>query len=50
LSCSTVIPARTHLCMIITFVDVFHSWVVLSLGAKCDVDFEKHKVISNYLL
>jgi cytochrome c oxidase subunit 2 len=34
-----VIPARTHLCMIIiiTPVDVLHSWVVPSLGVKCDV-------------
>jgi cytochrome c oxidase subunit 2 len=32
-----VIPARTHLRMIITFVDVLHSWAVPSLGVKCDV-------------
>jgi heme/copper-type cytochrome/quinol oxidase subunit 2 len=32
-----VIPSRTHLCMIITYVDVLHSWVVPSLGVKCDV-------------
>jgi heme/copper-type cytochrome/quinol oxidase subunit 2 len=32
-----VIPVRTHLHMIVTFVDVLHSWAVPSLGAKCDV-------------
>jgi cytochrome c oxidase subunit 2 len=32
-----VIPARTHLRMIITFADVLHSWAVPSLGVKCDV-------------
>jgi heme/copper-type cytochrome/quinol oxidase subunit 2 len=32
-----VIPARIHLCMIITSDDVLHSWVVPSLGVKCDV-------------
>jgi heme/copper-type cytochrome/quinol oxidase subunit 2 len=31
-----VIPARIHLCMIITSDDVLHSWVVPSLGVKCD--------------
>jgi heme/copper-type cytochrome/quinol oxidase subunit 2 len=30
-------PARTHIRMIITFVDVLHSWVVPSLGVKFDV-------------
>jgi heme/copper-type cytochrome/quinol oxidase subunit 2 len=32
-----VIPTRTHLRMIITYADVLHSWVVPSLGVKCDV-------------
>jgi cytochrome c oxidase subunit 2 len=32
-----VIQARTHLRMIITSVDVLHSWVVPSLGVKCGV-------------
>nr|AND50124.1 cytochrome oxidase subunit 2 [Sphagnum tumidulum] len=31
-----VIPARTHLRMIITSADVLHSWAVPSLGVKCD--------------
>ncbi len=31
-----VILVRTHLRMIITFVDVLHSWAVPSLGVKCD--------------
>ncbi len=31
-----VIPTRTHLRMIITSADVLHSWVVPSLGVKCD--------------
>jgi cytochrome c oxidase subunit 2 len=35
-----VIPVRTHLHMIITFVDVLHSWAIPSLGAKCDVAFK----------
>ncbi len=32
-----VIPAKIHLCMIITSVDVLNNWVVPSLGVKCDV-------------
>jgi heme/copper-type cytochrome/quinol oxidase subunit 2 len=32
-----VIPSRIHLCIIITSNDVLHSWVVPSLGVKCDV-------------
>nr|QJS35623.1 cytochrome c oxidase subunit 2 [Taxus cuspidata] len=31
-----VVPARTHLRMIITSADVLHSWAVPSLGVKCD--------------
>ncbi len=34
-----VIPTKTHLRMIITFANVLHSWVVPSLGVKCDVVF-----------
>jgi heme/copper-type cytochrome/quinol oxidase subunit 2 len=32
-----IILARIHLHIIITSIDVFHSWVVPSLGVKCDV-------------
>jgi len=31
-----VVPARTHLRVIITSADVIHSWAVPSLGVKCD--------------
>nr|AMF83678.1 cytochrome c oxidase subunit 2 [Aneura pinguis]ASN73949.1 cytochrome c oxidase subunit 2 [Aneura pinguis]WHW95428.1 cytochrome c oxidase subunit 2 [Aneura pinguis]WHW95470.1 cytochrome c oxidase subunit 2 [Aneura pinguis]WHW95512.1 cytochrome c oxidase subunit 2 [Aneura pinguis] len=31
-----VVPAKTHLRMIITSADVLHSWAVPSLGVKCD--------------
>ncbi|KAG6558092.1 hypothetical protein Mapa_000273 [Marchantia paleacea] len=31
-----VVPAKTHLGMIITSADVLHSWAVPSLGVKCD--------------
>nr|YP_009674837.1 cytochrome c oxidase subunit 2 [Fossombronia foveolata]QDE12793.1 cytochrome c oxidase subunit 2 [Fossombronia foveolata]QIA59924.1 cytochrome c oxidase subunit 2 [Fossombronia cristula] len=31
-----VVPAKTHLRMIITPADVLHSWAVPSLGVKCD--------------
>jgi len=31
-----VVPARTHLRVIITSADVLHSWAVPSLGVKCD--------------
>nr|ADT62140.1 cytochrome oxidase subunit 2 [Isoetes engelmannii] len=31
-----VVPAETHLRMIITSADVLHSWAVPSLGVKCD--------------
>lgn len=31
-----VVPANTHLRVIITAADVLHSWAVPSLGAKCD--------------
>lgn len=31
-----VVPANTHLRMIITSADVLHSWAVPSLGVKCD--------------
>jgi len=31
-----VVPAQTHLRMIITSADVLHSWAVPSLGVKCD--------------
>jgi cytochrome c oxidase subunit 2 len=31
-----VVPAKTHLRMIITSADVLHSWAVPSLGIKCD--------------
>jgi heme/copper-type cytochrome/quinol oxidase subunit 2 len=33
-----VIPAKTHLRMIITYADVLHSWDVPSLGVKCLVN------------
>ncbi|VAI46056.1 unnamed protein product [Triticum turgidum subsp. durum] len=32
-----VVPAKTHLCMIVTPADVPHSWAVPSSGVKCDV-------------
>ncbi|KAI5664362.1 hypothetical protein M9H77_23685 [Catharanthus roseus] len=32
-----VVPAKTHLCIIVTPVDVPYNWVVPSLGVKCDV-------------
>ncbi|XP_038889355.1 cytochrome c oxidase subunit 2-like [Benincasa hispida] len=32
-----VLPAKTHLRIIITPVDVPHSWAIPSLGVKCDV-------------
>ncbi|KAH0704386.1 hypothetical protein KY285_018664 [Solanum tuberosum] len=32
-----VLPAKSHICFIVTSVDVPHSWVVPSLGVKCDV-------------
>ncbi|XP_048549267.1 cytochrome c oxidase subunit 2-like [Triticum urartu] len=32
-----VVPAKTHLCMIVTPTDVPHSWAVPSSGVKCDV-------------
>ncbi|KAL5070577.1 hypothetical protein RYX36_021464 [Vicia faba] len=32
-----VVPAKTHLCIIVTPADVPHSWDVPSLGVKCDV-------------
>jgi cytochrome c oxidase subunit 2 len=32
-----VVPAKTHLHMIVTPADVPHSWVVPSSGVKCDV-------------
>jgi cytochrome c oxidase subunit 2 len=31
-----VVPAKTHLRMIVTSADVLHSWAVPSLGVKCD--------------
>ncbi|VAI24832.1 unnamed protein product [Triticum turgidum subsp. durum] len=31
-----VVPAKTHLCMIVTPANVPHSWVVPSSGVKCD--------------
>jgi cytochrome c oxidase subunit 2 len=31
-----VVPAKTHLRLIITSADVLHSWAVPSLGVKCD--------------
>lgn len=31
-----VVPANTHLRMLITSADVLHSWAVPSLGIKCD--------------
>jgi cytochrome c oxidase subunit 2 len=31
-----VVPAKTHLRMIITSADVLHSWAIPSLGVKCD--------------
>lgn len=31
-----VVPAKTHLRMIVTHADVPHSWVVPSSGVKCD--------------
>ncbi|KAH0658248.1 hypothetical protein KY289_026996 [Solanum tuberosum] len=31
-----VLPAKSHIRFIVTFVDVPHSWVVPSLGVKCD--------------
>lgn len=31
-----VVPANTHLRMIVTSADVLHSWAVPSLGVKCD--------------
>uniref|UniRef100_M1D3F9 cytochrome-c oxidase n=1 Tax=Solanum tuberosum TaxID=4113 RepID=M1D3F9_SOLTU len=31
-----VLPAKSHICFIVTSVDVPHSWVVPSLGVKCD--------------
>ncbi|KAI3893899.1 hypothetical protein MKX03_005836 [Papaver bracteatum] len=32
-----VVPAKTYIFIIITSADVLHSWVVPSLGVKCDV-------------
>ncbi|KAK8485979.1 hypothetical protein V6N11_029068 [Hibiscus sabdariffa] len=32
-----VVPAKTHLHIIVTSADVLHSWVVHSSGVKCDV-------------
>ncbi|KAL5081529.1 hypothetical protein RYX36_009950 [Vicia faba] len=32
-----VVPAKTHLHIIVTPADVPHSWAVPSLGVKCDV-------------
>ncbi|KAL5058951.1 hypothetical protein RYX36_030555 [Vicia faba] len=32
-----VVPAKTHLRIIVTPADVPHSWIVPSLGVKCDV-------------
>lgn len=31
-----VVPAKTHLRIIVTSADVLHSWAVPSLGVKCD--------------
>jgi len=31
-----VVPAKTHTRVIVTSADVLHSWVVPSLGVKCD--------------
>ncbi|KAM3306911.1 cytochrome c oxidase subunit 2 [Capsicum chacoense] len=31
-----VLPAKSHICFIVTSADVPHSWVALSLGVKCD--------------
>jgi heme/copper-type cytochrome/quinol oxidase subunit 2 len=31
-----VVPAKSHLRLIITSADVLHSWAVPSLGVKCD--------------
>ncbi|GKA84203.1 cytochrome c oxidase subunit 2 [Tanacetum coccineum] len=31
-----VVPANSHVCIIVTSADVLHSWVVPSLGVKCD--------------
>nr|BDC46345.1 cytochrome c oxidase subunit 2 [Gnetum hainanense] len=31
-----VVPAKTHLRMIVTSADVLHSWAIPSLGVKCD--------------
>ncbi|KAM3234378.1 cytochrome c oxidase subunit 2 [Capsicum annuum] len=33
---AVVLPAKSHICFIVTSADVPHSWVVLSLGVKCD--------------
>ncbi|KAI3920624.1 hypothetical protein MKX01_038723, partial [Papaver californicum] len=32
-----VVPAKTDIRIIVTSADVLHSWVVPSLGVKCDV-------------
>ncbi|KAL8208889.1 hypothetical protein R6Q57_008301 [Mikania cordata] len=32
-----VVPAKSHLHIIVTSADVLHSWVVPSSGVKCDV-------------
>ncbi|CAI9092613.1 OLC1v1027905C1 [Oldenlandia corymbosa var. corymbosa] len=32
-----VVPAKTHLRIIVTSADVLHSWAVPSLGVKCDL-------------
>ncbi len=44
-----IILTRTHLCMIITSTDVLHSWVVPSLGVKCD-DVPRHLNQTSILL
>jgi heme/copper-type cytochrome/quinol oxidase subunit 2 len=31
-----VLPAKTHIRIIVTSADVLHSWAVPSLGVKCD--------------
>jgi len=31
-----VVPVKTHTCIIVTFADVLHSWLVPSSVVKCD--------------
>lgn len=44
-----VVPAKTHLRVIITSADVLHSWAVPSLGVKCDAVPGRLNQISTFI-